>query len=210
MACFDGEPVASQSTSQFQALLEALARLLDDAGLPMRPPVNGRAAHPARTPTQLPVLSSLGAVLDHAPPQCRAFIANLNAVSARLDWRQTYPRDEIDDAMLNGYGWTELVGAAGLVRDASVSAGLLLLGPHVHYPEHQHPALEHYLPLSGLAHWFDADLGWRRVPPLTPIVHRSGVPHAMRTGDEPLLAYFHWSGPGLDQASRLSDRPSPA
>lgn len=192
-----------------RALLDELVQLLAQTA-PSIPPLG--AAGEIRivsAPEPLPVLRALGPALDQTPPAARSFAARLAAVAPRLSWRQTYARGQLGSDMRNGYGWTELVGADGLVASAAVSAGLLLLGPHVHYPEHHHPALEHYLPLSGSADWYDADLGWRRVPPLATITHRPDVPHAMRTGEAPLLAYFHWSGRGVERKARLVDEPVP-
>lgn len=185
-----------------RGLINALAPVLAAADLPATP-LDGPLVPPA-APAGLPVLQALGAVRAQAPGPVRAFVERLVGLAPRLAWRQTYGQGEADPAFLRGYGWTELVGAGGLLRDPSVSAGLLLLGPEVHYPAHAHPALEHYLPLSGVAHWYDENRGWRPVAPLTPIVHRPQVRHAMRTGQEPLLAYFLWRGPGIGERARMS------
>jgi hypothetical protein len=197
--------VADDLILRLEALLDALGTVLATAAPPLLlPVVNGPVLRP-KAARRLPVLETLGQAVAQAPEVSRPFLAGLLDVAPELVWRQTYQKGVVDDAFLRGYGWTELVGAGGLVRDPSVSTGLLLLAPGVHYPPHQHPAVEHYLPLSGLADWFDEDRGWRPAAPLTTIVHRSEIIHAMRTGREPLLAYFQWSGPGLQTSARLSD-----
>jgi hypothetical protein len=47
---------------------------------------------------------------------------------------------------------------------------------------------------------------WRRRPPGELIHHASAEPHAMRTGDDPLLALYFWYGGGL-AATALLDGP---
>lgn len=196
--------MSDERLARLGALLRALDVVLAEAGPELSPPaLRGDIAAPP-TPSPLPVLETLDAVLDQAPAPARPFAAELVTVAPTLAWRQTYQPGEADPGFLRGYGWTELAGGNGLVRDPSVSAGLLLLGPEVVYPSHQHAALEHYLPLSGVAEWYDEDLGWRRVPPLTPILHRPWIRHAMRTAGEPLLAYFLWTGPGVGGRARFS------
>jgi quercetin dioxygenase-like cupin family protein len=74
------------------------------------------------------------------------------------------------------------------VSDAHVALGVLLLGSHTHYPLHAHPAVEVYVTLTPDGEWWREDGPWRREPAGTAIHHASGVPHATRTGETPLLA----------------------
>ena len=60
--------------------------------------------------------------------------------------------------------------------------GLLLLGPHITYPEHAHPAAEIYAVVAGRAEWLQGDRIWRNRAPGELIRHASMEPHAMRTG----------------------------
>jgi hypothetical protein len=159
---------------------------------------------PAPEPTPLAVLTQLDLLAAQAPPAASRFAACLAEIGGRLNWRQTYRRPDVSEAFLRNYGWTELIGPRGAHRDPSVSIGLLLLGPDTHYPLHHHAATERYVPLSGEAEWFDEDHGWRPVAPLETILHRSMIGHAMQTRDQPLLAFFHWSGEGIDASARLS------
>ena len=85
----------------------------------------------------------------------------------------------------------------------SISCGFLLLGPSTRYPPHRHLAEEIYLPLCGTAHWQQGARGWEALPPGTVIHHESGVPHAMQTGSQPLLALYVWRGGHLDQKARM-------
>jgi quercetin dioxygenase-like cupin family protein len=77
------------------------------------------------------------------------------------------------------------------------------LGPATVYPRHRHEAEEIYLPLSGTASWQQGDETWRERPPGTLIHHAGDEPHAMRTGDGPLLALYLWRSSDLTQKARL-------
>ena len=85
---------------------------------------------------------------------------------------------------------------------------MLLLGPDTHYPSHSHAAVELYVPVSGTAEWQrgTATFAWRA--PGACIVHASHEPHAMRTGVDPLLAFYLWRGAGLGEAARLARQPA--
>ena len=182
-------------------LRRLLAALAPDVPLP--PAMDAqRSKLPA--PTTLPVLGHLRSLASGVVPASKTLAEDFGRLAPLMHWRQTYGTGEADAAFLRSYGWAELAGAGGLVRVPRMSAGLLLLGPDCHYPAHSHPAHEYYVPLAGTAHWWDEEGGWREVPPLRPVVHRSGIAHAMQTGAEPLLAYLHWSGEGLDDRARFS------
>lgn len=190
--------------------VETWLAMLDALLTTVAPDVPGLAATMAESryaggeALQLPVLEHLSAAVAGAPMASRPVVERLARLAPALVWRQTYGAGEASAAFLRNYGWTELIGARGLLRDPAISAGLLLLGPDTLYPAHHHPALEYYVPLSGNAEWFDAEQGWRQVAPLRTIVHRSGIDHGMRTRGEPLLAYFHWSGAGVDDRARFT------
>ena len=83
-----------------------------------------------------------------------------------------------------------------------------MLGPATLYPHHRHEAEEIYVPLSGTAAWQRGDAIWREHPPGTLIHHLSEEPHAMRTGEEPLLALYLWRSSDLAQKARLDRRVS--
>jgi hypothetical protein len=197
------EPLIHRLTAYLGSLRAALSPIARETSiLPRDGPVRPRPEPAA----DLPALRWLPQAQLHAPAATADVAAATADLAGALEWRQTYGRAEASEAFLANYAWTELAGAQGLVADPKISAGLLLLGPHTLYPAHRHLAIEHYVPLSGAALWWDEDREWRLVEPLSLILHRSGVRHAMRTGAEPLLAYFHWSGPGVGERSRLSTR----
>jgi mannose-6-phosphate isomerase-like protein (cupin superfamily) len=186
-------------------LVAALARALAASD----PPLEGWVPHPlgkVEVPPAagLPVLRWLDVLARQAPPPAAEVVALTAALAPQLRWRQTYGRDEADAPFLDNYGWVELIGHGGLRRRTDTSIGLLVLGAETLYPHHHHPAVERYVPLSGTAQWFDEDRGWRPIAPLQTILHRANVAHAMRTTDEPLLAFFHWSGEGVAERARFN------
>ena len=86
---------------------------------------------------------------------------------------------------------------------AQISCGVLVLGPNTFYPPHRHEAEEIYLPLAGTAEWLKGDGVWRHRRPGTLIHHSSEETHAMRTGEQPLLAMYLWRSADLGQNARL-------
>ena len=124
----------------------------------------------------------------------------LGRLQHHLRWNQN--PSYTDAEFLHGYAYCELLGPNGLQRAAGVSMGLLLLGPHITYPQHVHPATELYVVIAGHAQWSQGDGKWRGRAPAERIRHASMEPHAMRTADEPLLAAYLWQD-HLDHGARL-------
>lgn len=153
--------------------------------------------------TWLPVCEVLPEVAEQAAGPLAPLVAGLRAGAGAMDWRQTYGAADFGADFLQGYGWTELIGLRGPIPSTEVAVGFLLLGPGITYPPHAHEAVELYLPLSGTALWQQGGGGFAPVRPGTPIRHATWVPHAMQTGDQPLLAAYVWRGGDLAAKSRI-------
>src|SRR5436305_1786880 len=82
---------------------------------------------------------------------------------------------------------------AALVVAPSLALGVLLLGPHAHYPLHAHPAVEIYYTLTA-GDWWREPGPWRSEPVRTAIYHAPNVRHATGAGAVPLLAVYLWRG----------------
>jgi hypothetical protein len=136
-------------------------------------------------------------------------VALLAETAEELDWRQTYSAEDFGVAILQRYGWTELIGLRGPIPSEAVAAGFLLLGPEVEYPSHSHEAVELYLPLAGTALWKRGSGDYEAVPPGKVIRHGSSEPHAMTTRQEPLLAVYVWRGGDLRAKSRIDRKSAP-
>lgn len=115
--------------------------------------------------------------------------ALLGPLAEHLPWRYGYEATAAFPDLHLNMGWAEFVGPAAPWRSDDVCLGLTLIGPHSYYAPHRHPAVELYHVLTGVAEWSSH---WRR--PGAFILHDSNQIHAMRTGDEPLLALYTWSG----------------
>jgi quercetin dioxygenase-like cupin family protein len=133
-----------------------------------------------------------------------ALVSALCRTAPSLAWRQSYTREEVDATFLENYGWSELLRPAEKRTSAQISCGVVVLGPRTLYPHHRHEAEEIYVPLSGTASWQQGDALWREQPPGRLIHHLSEESHAMRTGEEPLLALYLWRSTDWAQKPRLS------
>lgn len=157
-------------------------------------------------PVTLPCLAHLPRAAAIAGPSA-APLARLLADSApELRWGQTYAAADFGADFLEGYGWTELFGTRGHFASDRIAGGFLLLGPRLVYPDHHHIAEEIYIPLTGGTEWRkgEGDFDVRAAGEI--VHHLSGVSHAMRTGAEPLLAFYLWRGGPLDQRSVIGTR----
>ncbi len=150
----------------------------------------GGGARRAQVPGQLPVCRWLAGMAG-------GLAGRVAAGAAGLEWRQTYGAADFGADFLQGYGWTEVIGLRGPIPSTRIAAGFLMLGPGVTYPPHAHEAEEIYLPLSGWADWQKGDGPFFPVAPMQAVHHPSWLPHAMRTGAEPLLALYLWRGGDL-------------
>ncbi len=120
----------------------------------------------------------------------------LGDLSPHLRWVQNpnYVAAPPSPDYLENYGYVVLAGPGGLVATDSLAMGILLLGPHTHYPTHRHPAVEIYVVTVGEAEWRKGEQAWRRLAPGSVIRHETMMSHATRTLDEPLLAVYVWQG----------------
>ena len=163
-------------------------------------PVTPRAVEPARMPVVRACLDA--AVQAAAPPPQRTLAEALAAASPSLRWIAPYRPGDGADALAAGYAVTMLVGTDPPIRcdyqtpflSPDVIVTFTLQGPGLFYPLHRHKAPEIYHVISGAAEWRRGGEPWRRRLPGEWFFHASGQGHAMRTGDEPLLALAAWIG----------------
>jgi mannose-6-phosphate isomerase-like protein (cupin superfamily) len=157
--------------------------------------------------TRKPVRRHLPAALLAARGGPLAELADaFEGIEPVSDWQQNpnYTTETIGASFLENYGYVELVGPRRTIASDEFLIGFLLLGPDTLYPDHSHAAAEVYHVVAGIAEWWREDRGWTRLPAGTAVAHAPGVRHAMRTGDEPLLALYCWEGE-IATAARLSD-----
>jgi hypothetical protein len=192
----------TRDAAGFRRAVAELAGLFGRCGIPVpaAQPLDDDAL-PALRPRRLPVCAWFERALADVPPCLAAPLPTLASVAERMCWQQN--ASYAGAGFLDGYGYCELAGPGGHVRDGARSLGLLLLAPHVTYPLHAHPATETYLILCGAPRWQigAGDPVARRAGAV--IRHASGVAHAMHAGPAPLLAAYCWED-HLDQPARLT------
>ena len=123
-------------------------------------------------------------------------------------WGQTYTAADFGKKFIDNYGWLEVFGTRGHFDNRKVAAGFLILGPGIDYPDHHHVAEEIYIPLTGGTDWRMGEGAFRRREAGEIVHHASNVNHAMRTGEEPLLALYLWRGGPLAARSTITGTPA--
>ena len=168
----------------------ATKRLFDLFGLKTPEVHHLPAADATREPRRLSAVQYLSQALSGAGPRTQPVCQSLAHLQQLFYWAQN--TNYTDQEFLRGYAYCEIVGPKGHIPYPELSMGLLLLQPHMTYPEHLHPASENYVVLSGRALWKQGDDIWKERAPGDLINHASMESHAMRTQSDPLLAAYRW------------------
>lgn len=126
------------------------------------------------------------------------------AASELANWQQTYTEAELGRSFLDRYGYFELIGQTGHFHSATCNAYIGYWAEHLHYPWHYHVAEELYFVLTGQARFESEGDPPAILTPNQARFHKSNQPHAMTTGDQPILTLILWRGAELDGFSRLS------
>lgn len=161
-------------------------------------PSSADAVEPAHTPV-VPEYFDV-AVRAAASPRERMLAGALASASPHLRWIAAYQPGEGSDALAAGYATTMLSmpgppprkGYQAPYASPNVLVAFTLQAPGILYPLHRHKACEIYYVISGVAEWQRDGEPWRRRLPGEWLFHANDQGHAMRTGDEPLLAMAAW------------------
>ncbi|MBT9246083.1 hypothetical protein KM031_17815 (plasmid) [Gemmobacter fulvus] len=187
---------ARNSPPEVAAECAEMARLLAGVTAPICNP----QAH------ELPAVRFLHPALQTvAPGPLQHLASTVAALAGGLWWRNKYRNS--DARLYDRFGFCDLVGPDGVQASDQVTLGLVIVGPQTLYPLHEHPARELYLVLAGTADWAVDDTPFAPRPPGAFLLHHEMQPHAMRTGDETLLALSMWRG-DIRAPSRFSE-PKP-
>ncbi len=157
-------------------------------------------------PRALGCLVHLDRIAELAPPDAKPLAQFVAKHRDALRWGQTYTAADFGQGFIENYGWLELFGTRGHFVNDEVAAGLLILGPAIVYPDHHHIAEEIYIPLTGGTEWRMGEGDFRGREAGEVVHHASNVSHAMRTGQEPLMALYLWRGGPLAQKSTIGAR----
>jgi len=141
-----------------------------------------------------PLLSQLDDALNAASGPAE-LVDSVAALSSAEGWYQVYTGDGINAAVADFMLAKQVVGPKGIFASDSMRAGIFLLAPNFDYLMHDHAALEIYYVHSGT---IDIQNGTesapRRLGPGQYSITPSEVPHALYTGDAPVLLLFVWTG----------------
>jgi hypothetical protein len=161
---------------------------------------------PARklVPRGLPCLVHLDRAAEIAHDESRSLAGFLRDHALELHWGRTYTAADFGQKFMDNYGWLEVFGTRGHFANDELAGGFLILGPGIEYPDHHHVAEELYIPLTDGTEWRMGGDAWRLRAAGEVIHHASNVSHAMRTGEEPLLAFYFWRGGPLAARSTIT------
>jgi hypothetical protein len=176
----------------------ALRALLPSAGEPIRVAqridagLRISAEQMPHTPTRLPVCDHIEPALERARKQGGVIAELVDAfagIERQLKWERRWTAKAGDEPFYSGHANATIIGPDGLERRDDIWIGVSLMAPGVRYPDHHHPPQEIYVPLSP-GEWFQGGRGWQE-PGIGGFVYNtSGIVHAMRSGDHPLLAIW--------------------
>lgn len=163
---------------------------------------------PARKlePRPLPCLVHLDRAAEVAGTESRPLAALLRDHAGKFRWGQTYTAADFGQDFIDNYGWLEVFGTRGHFANDTMAGGFLILGPGIEYPDHHHVAEELYIPLTSGTDWRMGGGAWTHRASGEVVHHASNVSHAMRTGAEPLLAFYLWRGGPLAARSTIVGR----
>lgn len=159
----------------------------------------------AVTPAYLPAADFLGFASASAHPRTQALLAVFERHKNRLRWEQSYKKEEglVPDAMLAGYGFTEIIGRQGPFVSERIRAGIAIWGPEIVYPRHRHEAEEVYILLAGSAE-FTVGASGKHTHGVGDVIYvESNTPHGFRTTGQSLVVYYLWQAGDLRQQSQF-------
>lgn len=120
-------------------------------------------------------------------------VEELCQLADKLAWRVS-AGGRYDPSLAANIAVAELVGPDGMIWSDQCRFGILFQNRDIDYPRHHHEAEELYLVLCGHAVWQKAgELPITKLPGSF-IHHAKSQPHEMKTGPEPLLAFWGWTG----------------
>ncbi|MCP4765635.1 MAG: cupin domain-containing protein [Gammaproteobacteria bacterium] len=153
--------------------------------------------------SSLAVADQLEAACDSANPETGEFLQAFVRHRDHLRWEQSYRKGDglVPDAMLDAYGFAEIIGARGPFVSERIRAGIAIWGPGIVYPRHQHQAEEVYILLSGSARFKLDDKAETSQHRGDIVFVASNTPHAFCCGDEGLVVCYLWQAGDLRQAS---------
>ncbi len=135
---------------------------------------------------------------DNEPAACRYLaeaFSSSNAIelarmladtNEHLNWREA-PRDVIPSSMHGHHTYVEIIGPDVGFNSDEMRFGAFLMAPGISYPLHAHASEEVYIVVSGSGQWRSHNFPYESKQPGSIVHIPPWVPHAIRSGEEPLL-----------------------
>ena len=117
----------------------------------------------------------------------------LATINEQLIWTEA-PRGVISTFMDDNHATVHIAGSNYGFFASHLKFGAFLLAPDTVYPLHSHAAEEIYIPVSGFGKWRLRDSTYTMQKPGSVVYCKSWLPHAIRSGNEPLLMLWAWFG----------------
>lgn len=141
-------------------------------------------------PGRLPACRHLESCCDSladAPMHLHELAQAFNQIEPMLAW---YNRRGSESSLFNdSHANSIIVGPDALLPSSSVEIGVTVMAPHTTYPDHRHPPEEVYIALSP-GQWRQNDGPWNE-PGIGGLIYNPGnIVHSMRSGQEPLFAFW--------------------
>lgn len=146
----------------------------------------------ATTPFHVPAADSLTAETGLYAHDLAGFRDAFIAAGQLAHWRETYKGTDIGQDFMDRFGCYALIGDGGPWASAQMNSFVVYMPPGLWYPWHHHPAEELYLVLAGEAEFLREGAASETLRPGDHCFHACNQPHAMRTGNHPVMAYVAW------------------
>ena len=158
------------------------------------------------TPAYLPAADFLADAISTSTARGGELLSLFEQHKSRLRWEQSYRKQDglVPQAMLDGYGFAEIIGQQGPFVSDRIRAGVGVWGPGIVYPRHQHQAEEVYILLSGSAEFNVGDSGEFEYGTSEIVFVESNTMHGFRTTDRALVVFYLWQAGDLRQVSRFA------
>jgi hypothetical protein len=158
------------------------------------------------SPAYLPAADFLTAAITTSTTRGGELLRLLEHHRTRLRWEQSYRQQDelVPQAMLDGYGFAEIIGQRGPFVSDRIRAGIAVWGPGIVYPRHQHQAEEVYILLSGSAVFRVGDSDELGRGAGEAVFVESNTMHGFHTNDQALVVYYLWQAGDLRQVSKFA------
>ncbi len=109
-------------------------------------------------------------------------------------WRETYKGGPLGQDFEDSFACYEILGRDAPFATDQMRGFVLYFPAGLHYPWHHHPAEELYLVVAGQGEFAISGEEPRMLSSGNTIYHRSNIPHALTTHDQPIMTYVLWRG----------------